>query len=1174
MWRGTAVALVALASAASTGWRADPRAIGAGPAAAAAEASTASTARMGCTQGPGSHACRRPTPEPRALPGRLVVKLRGEFREPLDLAHAAGVRLAEVASAGGAELDRAIAEFGVRSIEPVFRSLLAGGAGRIGAGAGADRRRRVRAAFDRTREAFPRRAPRADLGAEPPDLTRVFLLELPPDADLREAARAFAAIPAVEHAVPLRTATVDALPDDPFLSASGSWGQPYDDLWALKAIRAPEAWVTSIGAGTVVAVVDTGLDLAHPDIAANVWSKPAELSGLPGVDDDQNGLVDDVTGWDFVNGTATPGDDHGHGTHVAGTIAAVGNNAIGVIGVAHGARVMPLKALGADGTGALTDLANAIVYAALNGADVINNSWACAGGCEDPSVADAIALARSLGCVVVVAAGNDGADVRKTFPANLPGVLTVAATQADDAPSSFSNHGWLIDLAAPGGGSGGLFPANDILSLRAAGTGPPWLLVGTDYVRYEGTSMAAPHVAGAAALVLSANPSLTVAQVESVLRHSASDQVGDPPDVAGYDPRLGWGRLDAAGAVALAALPPDDPPILKVVAPALAFALPSSDCGGSRSLPFTPFNLGGDDLRWAASAPGWAEVTPATGGSSESGWVTATIAEARSGTLALDVDGAPGGRVELPLTLRIAAGLRIRECEASPSRATSSQSWDPVWSGGAKASPGIPDGEGGAIYVWVDWRSGAPDLYAQRFDSEGRPVWALDGVSVTSSIDVKTQPAIATDGAGGAIIAYVEGPGSELWSGRVRAQRVDAAGGRRWGDEGVWLNQADGGQELPGIASDGAGGAVVAWIDRRTRVGNVYVQRIAWDGRPIWPEGGIPVSGQASFQYEPSVAADGAGGAFIAWGDAREPFLAVYAQRMGADGLPRWLEGGVRVAAQPARGAVIVSDGADGAYVAWKDLRAVWLEEPNGQRSDIYAARLDSEGHPLWADGGVPVTEGAPASTCKIEPGLEPSEVTLAPDGSGGLLFAWMDGRSGDGWDVYAQRLGRDGERRWGTAGVPVVEASGDQLAPVVVADGSDGALFAWGDLRAGQSEIFVQRLGPHGDRLLPSEGVWLESRAGDQTHPFIVPLGGGGRFQITWDDEAGEAGADMAGMVVDFGAGPPGPPAPPEPSRPSILGLAGCGCGTGAEAAPLGLLLVGLTARRRRRCGVPVEAK
>jgi subtilisin family serine protease len=203
-----------------------------------------------------------------------------------------------------------------------------------------------------------------------------------------------------------RVGRPDLAANDPFLSSSGSWGQPYADLWGILRVRAPEAWDLSQGEGVIAAVVDTGIDAEHPDLAANLWVNPGEdrngngridPEDENGVDDDGNGFVDDLHGFDFANSVdangdgdyddpgdvsdADPFDDFGHGTHVAGTIAAVANNGIGVAGVAPRARLMALKGFRTGGSTPDAVLARAMVYAADNGARVINNSWSCSTRC-------------------------------------------------------------------------------------------------------------------------------------------------------------------------------------------------------------------------------------------------------------------------------------------------------------------------------------------------------------------------------------------------------------------------------------------------------------------------------------------------------------------------------------------------------------------------------------------------------------------------------------------------------------------------------------------------------------------------------------------------------------------------------------------------------------------------
>ena len=230
----------------------------------------------------------------------------------------------------------------------------------------------------------------------------------------------------------------------------------------MDKIAGPEAWEICHGSDDIViAVIDTGVDYNHRDLQGNIWCNEAELNGATGVDDDGNGYIDDLHGYNFAYNNSDPMDDNGHGTHVAGIIAAVGNNGLDVAGVCWNARIMSVKILDAGGDGVTADGASAIYYAVANGADVISLSW----GSEEDSqvIKDAVAYARRQGVLVVAAAGNEGADI-SFYPASYPGVIAVAATESNDKRWYLSDYGDWVDIAAPG---------RDILSLRACAYHPP-----------------------------------------------------------------------------------------------------------------------------------------------------------------------------------------------------------------------------------------------------------------------------------------------------------------------------------------------------------------------------------------------------------------------------------------------------------------------------------------------------------------------------------------------------------------------------------------------------------------------------------------------------------------------------------------------------------------------------
>ena len=365
--------------------------------------------------------------------------------------------------------------------------------------------------------------------------------------------------PRVRYAEPNYVITAAAVPNDP--SFANTWGldnqgQTINGVHgtADADIDAPEAWDVTTGSPSVtVAVIDTGVDWTHPDLSSQIWINPGEnCPGCrnDGIDNDHNGYVDDWHGWDFVNNDNNPMDDHGHGTHVAGTIDAAGNNAVGVAGVNWNARIMPLKFLDAQGSGTTADAVSAVLYAAQNGADVMNNSWA--DDTYSQALADAIAVADQHNSLFVAAAGNSGTDNdgSPTYPASYdnPNVLAVAATDNNDGLAYFSNTGRRsVDLGAPG---------VDIYST--------WL--GGGYQFLSGTSMAAPHVAGAAALAKAAFPSATAVGLKDLLLATTDPR----PSLAATT--SSGGRLNVGGAVAC-----NSSPQVWIDAPATSFAVDLGD---------------------------------------------------------------------------------------------------------------------------------------------------------------------------------------------------------------------------------------------------------------------------------------------------------------------------------------------------------------------------------------------------------------------------------------------------------------------------------------------------------------------------------------------------------------------------------------------------------------------
>jgi subtilisin family serine protease len=366
-----------------------------------------------------------------------------------------------------------------------------------------------------------------------------------------------------------------AVPNDP----------SFTDQWGLRNtgqsggsrggdIAAVSAWdVTTGSRSVVVAVIDSGFDYTHPDLAANAWRNPGEVPG-DGLDNDGNGFVDDVHGWDFANDDADPMDDDGHGTHVAGTIGAVGDNGVGVTGVSWQVSIMGLKFLDAEGSGSISDAIAAISYATRMrrefGVNVVatNNSW----GGADRSLAlrAAIAEGGAAGILFVTAAGNDGVngDRRANYPANedLDAVIAVTATNRSNRLPAFATYGPVhVDLAAPGAAIRSTVP-------------------GGGYATFSGTSMAAPHVTGTIALLATANPAASATAIRGAILSTTR------PLAALAGKTVTGGLLDAAAAVRAIrgdVPPPPPPPVVRPARDvgdtiAKAYAIPRQESGAIR----------------------------------------------------------------------------------------------------------------------------------------------------------------------------------------------------------------------------------------------------------------------------------------------------------------------------------------------------------------------------------------------------------------------------------------------------------------------------------------------------------------------------------------------------------------------------------------------------------------
>ncbi len=500
------------------------------------------------------------------LPGQFIIKFKEESGQILD-SHLSppGYQLFS-SGTGLSSIDALNSQYGVIQMDPIFTALKQK---QLNSG------KTYLQLFQEIKDKYPVRSARAPNDTIVPNLTNIYLVTL---NDLNVFVPSICAEyqndPNVEYAQPNYKRELQSLSNDTYVDPDqddiwsiGNLSPDFSDMWGLERIGMGQAWnIIPSNTDIIVAVSDTGVDYTHPDIVDNIWQnvgdhgltrwgEDADHDGhtlewngsawvldpgdLNGIDDDGNGYVDDLIGYDFGNQIFDPDpmDDvaiwGGHGTHVAGIIAASTNNNLGIASVSPHCRIMVVKGYDTP-TGQSTYLDKTIYYATDNGADVINMSWGAYGWA--PYDQGAISYAVAAGVVCVAAAGNNNRNMVNFSPAQLPHVISVAAWSYNDTKASFSNWGDLIDVAAPG---------VDILSLKSKFYNiNGGITVGDKYVVNSGTSMATPHVAGLAALILSVNNLLKIDEVAEIIHGSSTDVLA-----SGKDPYSGYGLINARDAV-------------------------------------------------------------------------------------------------------------------------------------------------------------------------------------------------------------------------------------------------------------------------------------------------------------------------------------------------------------------------------------------------------------------------------------------------------------------------------------------------------------------------------------------------------------------------------------------------------------------------------------------------
>jgi hypothetical protein len=417
------------------------------------------------------------------------------------------------------------------------------------------------------------------------------------------------------------------------------------------------------------------------------------------------------------------------------------------------------------------------------------------------------------------------------------------------------------------------------------------------------------------------------------------------------------------------------------------------------------------------------------------------------------------------------------------------------------------DGSNGSIITWYDLRSGYWEIYVQRMDSTGVPRWASNGVALRNiATSNATSPAIISDCSGGAIVAWHDDRFGDL---DIYVQRVDSTGAPRWTANGVALRSLVGSDaQYPTIVSDGSGGAIVAWYDKRSGFYDIYAQRVDSTGVPQWTANGVALRSTTGFdaQYH-TMTSDCSGGAIVTWHEKQSdggypPRYSsyIYAQRVDSTGTPRWAADGVTLRGLEGSDTLYpasTSDGSGGVIVTWYESRSD-TSVPPGYPNSVFAQRVDSTGAVKWTVNGV--------ALCTGSGGVNP---TMTSDGSGGAIVTWADDRSGAA-GIYAQRVDSAGVPQWTVNGVHCAGSSG---LTAVTSDGSRGAIVTWGI--SGSYDIRAQRVDSSGVPQWSDDGVVLRQIAGSKgLYPTITSDGAGGAI-VTWKDNRSNGYYDIYAQRV-----------------------------------------------------------
>lgn len=403
----------------------------------------------------------------------------------------------------------------------------------------------------------------------------------------------------------------------------------------------------------------------------------------------------------------------------------------------------------------------------------------------------------------------------------------------------------------------------------------------------------------------------------------------------------------------------------------------------------------------------------------------------------------------------------------------------------------ISDGVGGFIITWVDNRGGVTesDVYAQRIDSDGNTLWDANGTVISAETWTQNHVQICSDGAGGAIITWVDfrhGGNDDIY-----AQRIDSDGNIKWTTNGEEICTAIDLQIHVQICSDGAGGAIITWEDGRGTSRDIYAQRIDSNGVVQWTADGVAITTTGNWQVQPQIISDGVGGAIITWLETITHDI--YAQRINSTGSSLWSSNLPVCTAGDSEFLQVCSDGAGGVIISWVDNRNM-----STTGKDVYAQRVLQNGNIMWNFTGEAIS---------VNPGNQ-SMAQLCSDRNGGAIISWYDDRNGD-QDIYAQKIDSNGNIQWALDGEAVCIESENQIFPEICSDEQGGAIITWFDHRNGiDSDVYAQWIKSNGIVEIPG-GFPICTEDNHQIYPKICFNGTNGAI-IVWQDYRGISPPDL----------------------------------------------------------------